>query len=105
MNVQIEETLTLEPSMSDTAEAEHFDAEVEAAVASVEALLFVASEALSIKTIAKFAKTSEVVAAAALQRITDQYAERGIVVREIGGGYRFATSPKAREAVEAYLLP
>jgi Segregation and condensation complex subunit ScpB len=27
------------------------------------------------------------------------------VLREIAGGYRFASSPSAREAVEAYLLP
>ena len=27
------------------------------------------------------------------------------MLREIAGGYRFASAPDAREAVEAYLLP
>lgn len=71
----------------------------------VEALLFVAGEPLSIKQIAKLARASEVEVAATLARITADYAERGIVVREAGGGYRFATSPLARDAIEAYLLP
>lgn len=71
----------------------------------VEALLFVASEPLSIKQIAKLTRASEIEVAATLAQITADYAERGIVVREVGGGYRFATSPLAREAVEAYVLP
>lgn len=71
----------------------------------IEALLFVAGEPLSIKQIAKLTHATEVEAAATLARITGDYAERGIVVREAGGGYRFATSPLARDAVEAYLLP
>ena len=71
----------------------------------VEALLFVASGPLSIKQIAKLTRASEIEVAATLAQITADYAERGIVVREVGGGYRFATSPLAREAVEAYVLP
>lgn len=71
----------------------------------VEALLFVAGEPLSIKQIAKLTHASEIDVAATLARVTADYAERGIVVREVGGGYRFATSPLARNAVEAYLLP
>jgi len=71
----------------------------------IEALLFVASEALPIKEIAKLTHASETDVATALQRIEADYAERGIVLREIAGGYRFATAPSAREVVEAYLLP
>lgn len=71
----------------------------------VEALLFVASESLTIKQIAKLTHASEMEAAATLQRIEADYANRGIVLREIAGGYRFASAPAAREAVEAYLLP
>jgi segregation and condensation protein B len=71
----------------------------------VEALLFVAGEPLSIPQIAKLVRAGEVEVAATLQRIETDYADRGIVVREAGGGYRFATSPLARNAVEAYLLP
>jgi len=71
----------------------------------VEALLFVASEPLSIKQIAKLAHAQETEIAATLQHIADDYTDRGILLREVAGGYRFATSPLAREAVEAYLLP
>jgi segregation and condensation protein B len=62
--------------------------ELEAAVGRLqvplEALLFVASESLTIKQIAKLVAASEV---------------------EVAAGYRFASSPAARAAVEAYLLP
>lgn len=71
----------------------------------VEALLFVASEPLSIKQIAKLARAEEIEVAATLQQIATDYTDRGIVLREVAGGYRFATSPLARDAVEAYLLP
>ncbi len=72
---------------------------------SLEALLFVAGEALSIERLAKLTGAEHVEIAATLQQISGQYAERGIVLREIAGGFRFATSPAARAAVEAYLLP
>jgi len=71
----------------------------------VEALLFVASEALTIKQISKLARASEVEIAATLAKIEADFAERGIVLREIAGGYRFASAPLARDVVEAYLLP
>ena len=72
---------------------------------NVEALLFVASEALSIKTLAKLTGAEEAEVTVALQRIDEEFAERGLVLREVAGGYRFASSPAARAAVEAYLLP
>jgi segregation and condensation protein B len=72
---------------------------------SIEAVLFVASEALSIKTLAKLTRSEESAVTLALQQIDADYAERGIVLREIAGGYRFASAPAARAAVEAYLMP
>lgn len=71
----------------------------------VEALLFVAGEALSISQLAKLLRAHEREIAAVLQRVETDYADRGIVLREVAGGYRFATAPAAREVVEAYLLP
>lgn len=71
----------------------------------VEALLFVASEPLSIKQIAKLTHATEIEIGATLQKIEEEYAERGIVLRQIAGGYRFASAPLARDVVEAYLLP
>jgi segregation and condensation protein B len=72
---------------------------------SVEALLFVASESLSIDAIVKLTGATHVEVAEVLQQLTEEYSARGIVVREIAGGYRFASSPLARHVVEAYLLP
>jgi segregation and condensation protein B len=72
---------------------------------SLEALLFVASESLSIDALVKLTGATHVEVTETLQTIAEAYAERGIVVREVAGGYRFATSPAARGAVEAYLLP
>ena len=71
----------------------------------LEALLFVASEALSIKDLAKLTGAEQSEVTVALQRIDEEFAQRGVVLREIAGGYRFASSPAAREAVEAYLMP
>jgi segregation and condensation protein B len=71
----------------------------------VEALLFVAAEALSIKQLAKLTGAEEAEVTVALQKIDEDFSHRGVVLREIAGGYRFASSPGAREAVEAYLMP
>lgn len=86
-------------------EEQSLDAAIELLRRPIEALLFVASEALTIKQIAKLTHESEVHVAAALQQIEADYAERGIVLREVAGGYRFASAPSARDVVEAYLLP
>ena len=46
---------------------------------------------------------------AAVRRAIDEVAaamrDRGFVLREVGGGWRFATDPACREDVERYLLP
>jgi segregation and condensation protein B len=72
---------------------------------SLEALLFVASESLSIDALVKLTGASHVEVAETLQKIAEEYSERGMVLREVAGGYRFASSPAARSAVEAYLMP
>jgi segregation and condensation protein B len=72
---------------------------------TIEALLFVASEALSIKELSKLTGAEQSDVSVALQKIDEEFAHRGIVLREIAGGYRLASAPDAREAVEAYLMP
>ncbi len=86
-------------------QSDALDATVDLLCRPIEALLFVASEALTIKQIAKLTHATEAEVAMALQRIEADFADRGIVVREVAGGYRFASAPAAREVVEAYLLP
>ena len=90
---------------SEIDDAEVLEEAVLRLTAPIEALLFVAGEPLSIPQMANLVRATEVEVAATLQRIESDYSDRGIVVREVGGGYRFATSPLARNAVEAYLLP
>jgi segregation and condensation protein B len=72
---------------------------------TLEALLFVASESLSVDRLAKLTGASDGDVAAALAQIESEFADRGVVLREVAGGYRFASSPAERAAVEAYLLP
>jgi segregation and condensation protein B len=72
---------------------------------ALEALFFVAGEALSIDRLAQLTGASHVEVAKTLAELGADYAERGIVLREVAGGYRFASSPAARSVVEAYLLP
>src|SRR5208337_3026016 len=47
----------------------------------------------------------EVAVTQALALIEADFAGRGMVLREIAGGYRFASAPAARDVVEAYLVP
>ncbi len=73
---------------------------------AIEALLFVASEPLETKRLAKLTGADEKAVALALQELAERYGgERGVVLREVAGGYRFATSSLVRDVVEAYLLP
>jgi len=95
-------------SVEPTSAAQHIQEELletGALQRSIEAVLFVANEALSIKALAKLTAAEEADVTLALQRIDEEFAERGLVLREVAGGYRFASSPAARAAVEAYLLP
>lgn len=101
---ELQEALEIS-AVQEAQQVEGMDEAVERLHRSVEALLFVASESLTIKQIAKLTHASEMEIAATLQRIEADFADRGIVVREIAGGYRFASAPATREVVEAYLLP
>jgi segregation and condensation protein B len=88
-----------------TAEAQELHAAAKGVEAAIEALLFVASEPLETKRIAKLTGEDERAVALALQALEERYSEGGIVLRHIAGGYRFATSSSVRGIVEAYLLP
>jgi segregation and condensation protein B len=105
MSDQAEEESMQSEGFDEVETAETLEEAVLRLTAPVEALLFVAGEPLSIKQIAKAVRAGEKEVASTLQRIQSDYTDRGIVLREVAGGYRFATSPLARDAVEAYLLP
>ena len=88
-----------------SAEAQELHVAAEGVQPAIEALLFVASEALEPKRIAKLTGEDERAVALALQTLEERYSSGGIVLRQIAGGYRFATSSAVRDIVEAYLLP
>ena len=95
---------TQEPDTQES-ETPNLEEAVERLQRPIEAVLFVASEPLSIKALARLTRATEIEVGATLQKIDADFADRGMVLREIGGGYRFASAPMAREIVEAYLLP
>jgi segregation and condensation protein B len=86
-------------------EAEELKLVAERIEPAVEALLFVASEPLETKRIAKLTGEDERAVAVAIQTLEERYSMGGIVLREVAGGYRLATSSAVRDVVEAYLLP
>ena len=66
----------------------------------VEALLFLSPEPLTVAEIADAGETSEGEVVEALARLREHYAEgwRGVVLREVAGGFTLATDPVAERA-------
>ncbi len=67
---------------------------------TIEALLFLSPDPLSVAELAEAARAGEPDVQAALGVLTERYAPgvRGIVLRELGGGYTFATDPATEDA-------
>lgn len=66
----------------------------------IEALLFLSPEPLSVERMAEAAEAGEGDVVEALARLREHYAEgwRGVVLREVGGGFALATDPLAEPA-------
>jgi segregation and condensation protein B len=66
----------------------------------VEALLFLSGDPLSTRELAAAAQADELLVAAALELLAEQYAPglRGIQLRELAGGYTLASDPLSEEA-------
>ncbi|HXW50868.1 MAG TPA: SMC-Scp complex subunit ScpB [Candidatus Acidoferrales bacterium] len=71
----------------------------------VEAVLFVATEPVSLDQLCEATGEPSRRVLAALRELRESLEDRGIALREIGGGYRLHSHPDAREDVERYLLP
>lgn len=71
----------------------------------VEAVLFVASQAATLEQLCDATGEQPAAVKAALRELSSSLRERGIIVREVGGGYRLTTNPDCREDVERFLLP
>ncbi len=71
----------------------------------VEALLFLSPEPLSVETLADACEAGEGEVVEALARLREHYAEgwRGVVLREVAGGFTLATDPVAEHAARRLL--
>ncbi len=71
----------------------------------VEALLFLSPEPLPVEEIADACQVGEGEVTSALARLREHYAEgwRGVVLREVGGGFALATDPIAERAARRLL--
>jgi segregation and condensation protein B len=71
----------------------------------VEALLFLSSEPLSVRELAEACEVGEGEVVEALARLREHYAEgfRGVVLREVAGGFALATDPAAEPAARRLL--
>ncbi|MEA2208476.1 MAG: segregation and condensation protein, partial [Solirubrobacteraceae bacterium] len=67
---------------------------------TVEALLFLSSEPLAVAELAEATEVGEGAVAAALELLGQQHApgRSGIVLRELGGGWTFASDPESEDA-------
>ncbi len=71
----------------------------------VEALLFLSSEPVSVDRLSDACESSEGEVVEALARLREHYAEgfRGVVLRELAGGFTLATDPVAEHAARRLL--
>jgi segregation and condensation protein B len=73
--------------------------------AVIEALVFVADEPLTVKTVTEVLKVGSEAVQAAMARLAEEFNARngGLHLREIAGGWQFATRPEHHEYVRAFL--
>ena len=71
----------------------------------IEALIFVSDEPLSVKTIADVLKEDKQVIGEAVAALAQEFNARngGLQLREVAGGWQFATRPEYHEHVRAFL--
>jgi segregation and condensation protein B len=76
------------------------EGEVEGLASTLEALLFLSPDPLSLAELSEAAQAGEPDTRAALGVLAGRYVPgaRGIVLRELGGGYTFATDPASEDA-------
>ncbi|MEA2204338.1 MAG: segregation and condensation protein [Blastocatellia bacterium] len=73
--------------------------------AVIEALVFVADEPLTVKTVTEVLKVGSEAVQAAISALAEEFNARngGLHLREIAGGWQFATRPEHHEYVRAFL--
>ena len=73
--------------------------------AVIEALIFVSDEPLPVKTIADVLKEDKEIIGEAVKALAEEFNRRngGLQLREVAGGWQFATRPEYHEHVRAFL--
>ena len=73
--------------------------------ATIEDLIFVSEEPLSAKTLAEVLKLDKALVETSLARLVEEFNARqsGLQLREVAGGWQFATRPEYHEHVRAFL--
>src|ERR1043166_2651653 len=73
--------------------------------AVIEALIFVSDEPLSVKTIADVLKADKTVVSETVAALAEEFNRRngGLQLREVAGGWQFATRPEYHEHVRKFL--
>ena len=73
--------------------------------AVIEALIFVSDEPLTVKTMADVLKEDKEIIGEAVKALADEFNARngGLQLREVAGGWQFATLPEYHEHVRAFL--
>ena len=73
--------------------------------AVIEALIFVSEEPLSVKAVADVLKTDKALVEEAVAKLGEEFNARqsGLQLREVAGGWQFATRPEYHEHVRAFL--
>ncbi|MDH3530282.1 MAG: SMC-Scp complex subunit ScpB, partial [Acidobacteriota bacterium] len=74
-------------------------------VATIEALIFVSDEPLSVRMMVKILNEDKETIGAALDQLSKEYEDResGLQLREIGGGWQLSTRPEFHEDVRSLL--
>jgi segregation and condensation protein B len=106
----VSDTLEADGGMSETVEdggrvslSAQDDGQVDATeelARTVEALLFLASDPLSLEELSEATQAEEAEVQAAIAALAQEYApgRRGIALRELGGGWTLASDPQAEDA-------
>ena len=97
-----------EPPVSDQADegADTYAVQSDAErIAIIEALIFVSEEPISVKAIADVLKEDRAVVESNLKELESEFNSRngGLQLREVAGGWQFATRPQYHEHVRAFL--
>jgi segregation and condensation protein B len=102
-SVDVETSADMESSADDA--SPYAVQSLEERKAIIEALIYVSDEPLNAKSIAVVLKEDQQVIDEAIAALTEEFNSRvgGLQLREIGGGWQFATRPEYHEHVRAFL--